>query len=148
LFVPRCKKLEMVNSSIFPLWACGTSSQAPCVAVDPNECRELLLVDNCNLRCTVVINRVQLNAWLVEETNMQLCLEWMKVPREKLGTVESLRLGWVWWREDQTDDPKSTLANWTWLALTRITSYCQSPLMFVSAVRWVNFWARTTPRKK
>ncbi len=65
----------MVNSSIFPLWACGTSSQAPCVVVDPNECRELLLVDNYNLRCTAVINRVQLNAWLVEETNMQSCLE-------------------------------------------------------------------------
>jgi hypothetical protein len=30
LFVPHCRKLEMVNSSIFPLWPCGTSSQAPC----------------------------------------------------------------------------------------------------------------------
>ncbi len=40
------------------------------IAVDNHECRELLLVDSCNLHCAMVINLVQLNAWLVEETNI------------------------------------------------------------------------------
>jgi hypothetical protein len=40
------------------------------IAMDPDECRELLLVDSCNLRCAMVINLVQLNAWLVKETNI------------------------------------------------------------------------------
>jgi len=38
-------------------------------AVIMNECRELLLVDSCNLHCAMVIPVVQLNVW-VEETNM------------------------------------------------------------------------------
>jgi hypothetical protein len=32
------------------------------IAVDDHECRELLLVDSCNLHCAMVINLVQLNA--------------------------------------------------------------------------------------
>jgi hypothetical protein len=40
----------------------------PHSAVIMNECRELLLVDSCNLHCAMMIPLVQLNVW-VEETN-------------------------------------------------------------------------------
>jgi hypothetical protein len=36
-------------------------------AVIMNECRELLLVDSCNLHCAMVIPLEQLNVWVEEK---------------------------------------------------------------------------------
>jgi hypothetical protein len=86
------------------------------------ECRELLLVDSRNLHCAMVIPLVQLNV-RVEETNMGF-----GVHHQFVGNYVVMR---YWW----------------WV-LTGITSCCSFCLLLVLAVRWVNSWAHTTPRKK